>query len=286
MNNQFYPLKHILLFIFLTSILFRPGCGMVTASGNEADRASGQVAEHESGEATGRASGHPAETAGEHDGVHGQFSHDQLKRGERLFYGLIPLGDGAESCASCHNTMELDTLNWYPSAYDIALTSHEQTLEEWIPAILSPSGGMMPEVHLDYDLSEDDLQLIKSQDFESEIMVEYKKDLNASKAITEVRERKEAKKAEAERIRQSMISKRQTMLRNITMVFHQMTQTFVCVSDDSIFIKQADIETFSDDEFRTKYVELENAVKAKQSVKEAPKTLQESPSKPTPQTSS
>ncbi|MEE9461408.1 MAG: hypothetical protein V3V53_06235 [Bacteroidales bacterium] len=90
------------------------------------------------------------------------ISHNQLKRGERLFYGLIPMGEGAISCASCHNTRELDTLNWNPSVYDIALTSHEKSLEEFTTVLLSPSGQMMSQVHQHYDLSEDDLVLIKA----------------------------------------------------------------------------------------------------------------------------
>lgn len=96
------------------------------------------------------------------DSIHGEFTHDQLKRGVRLFYGLIPLGEEAKSCADCHNTRELDTLNWNPSAYDISITSHEKSLEEFIAVILSPSGLKMSEVHRNYDLSEDDLQLIKA----------------------------------------------------------------------------------------------------------------------------
>ncbi len=95
--------------------------------------------------------------AGEH-----AYSHDQLKRGERLFYGLIPLGEGATGCASCHNIRELDTLNWYPSAYDIAVTSLEQSMEEFTAVLLSPSGQIMSRVHQHYDLSEDDLVLIKA----------------------------------------------------------------------------------------------------------------------------
>lgn len=97
------------------------------------------------------------------DSVDGHdITHFQLKRGERLFYGLIPMGEGAIGCVSCHNTHELDTLNWYPSAYDIAINSHEQSLEEFTAVLLSPSGQMMSQVHQHYDLSEDDLVLIKA----------------------------------------------------------------------------------------------------------------------------
>jgi len=106
------------------------------------------------------ASDEPGGQADAHDGH--AISHDKLKRGERLFYGLIPLGQGAQACASCHNTHELDTLNWYPSAYDISITSHEQSLEEFTTVLLSPSGQMMSQVHQHYDLSEDDLILIKA----------------------------------------------------------------------------------------------------------------------------
>ncbi|MFC2081377.1 cytochrome c3 family protein, partial [Bacteroidota bacterium] len=88
--------------------------------------------------------------------------HNQLKRGERLFYGLIPMGKDALSCAGCHNTRELDTLNWHPSAFDIAITSHEKSLGEFTSLILSPVGQKMSEVHRNYELSEDDLALIKA----------------------------------------------------------------------------------------------------------------------------
>jgi hypothetical protein len=106
------------------------------------------------------ASDDPDDHSSTHDGQ--AISNNQLKRGERLFYGLIPMGEGAIGCASCHNTKELDTLNWNPSAYDIAITSHEKTIEEFTAVLLSPAGQMMSEVHQRYDLSEDDLVLIKA----------------------------------------------------------------------------------------------------------------------------
>ena len=106
------------------------------------------------------ASDDPDDHSSSHDS--NAITHDQLKRGERLFYGLIPMGEGAVSCASCHNTHELDTLNWNPSAYDIAVTSHEKSIEEFTAVLLSPSDQMMSQVHQHYDLSEDDLVLIKA----------------------------------------------------------------------------------------------------------------------------
>ena len=47
----------------------------------------------------------------------------------------------------------------------------------------------------------DELSLIDTQDFKAEILVEYKKTLNAARAIADVRNRKEAEAREAERLK-------------------------------------------------------------------------------------
>ena len=47
----------------------------------------------------------------------------------------------------------------------------------------------------------DELALIDTQDFKAEILVEYKKTLNAARAIADVRNRKEAESREAERLK-------------------------------------------------------------------------------------
>ena len=43
-----------------------------------------------------------------------------LMRGERLFYGLIDDKFEERACADCHNTVEIDTFNWNPNAWEIA----------------------------------------------------------------------------------------------------------------------------------------------------------------------
>jgi len=132
MNNQFYLPKISLVFLFLFAVAGWIFC----------------------------ADDHPEDQ--DATGIHHEFSHNQLKRGERLFYGLIPLGENAKACANCHNTRVLDTLSWNPSAYDLAITSHEKSLEEFISVVLTPVAEKMSEVHRNYDLPEDDLQLIKA----------------------------------------------------------------------------------------------------------------------------
>jgi hypothetical protein len=49
------------------------------------------------------------------------YSKNDLRKGERLFKGLIPFASGAHDCASCHYTSRTDTLNWNPSAHDLAM---------------------------------------------------------------------------------------------------------------------------------------------------------------------
>ncbi len=54
---------------------------------------------------------------GEHDDAH---YAEGLRRGERLFYGLIEGKFESKACADCHNTVEIDTFNWNPNAWEIA----------------------------------------------------------------------------------------------------------------------------------------------------------------------
>lgn len=118
----------------------------------------------------------------------------------------------------------------------------------------------------------DDVLLINVQENPSEIFVEYKKTLNASKAITAVSERKAAEKLQAERIKQAETQRRQTLLRGLSMVSHEMTKTFNWIQDENIFISNSDIENLSKDDFQIKFVYLESITKI---VKPAPELLEQ-----------
>lgn len=54
------------------------------------------------------------------------YSRTDLRKGERLFKGLMPFQSGMHDCASCHYTKRTDTLNWNPSAHDLAVLWREQ----------------------------------------------------------------------------------------------------------------------------------------------------------------
>jgi hypothetical protein len=94
----------------------------------------------------------------EHDS---HSSREGLMRGERLFYGLIDGKFDSKACANCHNTIEIDTFNWNPNAWEIANQYKERSLEEFQKAVLNPSGETMSRMHQTFHLNESDVEHIK-----------------------------------------------------------------------------------------------------------------------------
>jgi len=94
----------------------------------------------------------------EHDS---HSSVEGLMRGERLFYGLIDGKFESKACADCHNTVEIDTFNWNPNAWEISHQYKERSLEEFQRAVLNPTGTTMSKMHLTFHLNESDVELIK-----------------------------------------------------------------------------------------------------------------------------
>jgi hypothetical protein len=88
-------------------------------------------------------------------------SSEGLMRGERLFYGLIDGKFDTKACADCHNTVEIDTFNWNPSAFEVALEYQTRSLEEFQKAVLNPVGETMGEMHRTFHLDDSDVEAIK-----------------------------------------------------------------------------------------------------------------------------
>lgn len=84
-----------------------------------------------------------------------------LMRGERLFYGLIDGKFESRACADCHNTVEIDTFNWNPNAWEIAHLYKDRSLEEFQKAVLNPTGQTMSEMHKTFKLNESDVEMLK-----------------------------------------------------------------------------------------------------------------------------
>lgn len=154
---------------------------------------------------------------------------------------------------------KIDFLKFEQLGIEINLSTTEKAYKEQVHAFISRVT--------------DDLVLINSLDFAAEMLTEYKSNgLNASGAISKVKTRKEAEKLEAERIKQVETDRREKMLRDLTMVFHSLTNSFNYVGDDSIFITKSEINGLSKEEFTKLFVEIEAKIKAK---------IEESKPKPT-----
>jgi len=82
-------------------------------------------------------------------------------RGERLFYGLIDGKFETKACADCHNTVEIDTFNWNPNAWEIAHKFKQKSLEEFQKVVLNPTSKTMSMMHQTFSLNESDVELIK-----------------------------------------------------------------------------------------------------------------------------
>lgn len=90
------------------------------------------------------------------------FSAEELIRGERLFFGLVYLGNKSVNCAGCHNTRVSDTLNWNPDALEISEKYLSKSARDLSKVLLKPVGQKMALVHKGIQLTPEDIMLIKA----------------------------------------------------------------------------------------------------------------------------
>lgn len=88
-------------------------------------------------------------------------SHEDIKRGERYFKGLLPFNREYSSCVSCHNLVPSDTLNWNPSAMDIAMKYAEKDFGSFQAVVMNPTGIKMEASHQNFNIPEEDLKTVK-----------------------------------------------------------------------------------------------------------------------------
>jgi hypothetical protein len=84
-----------------------------------------------------------------------------IKRGERLFDGLTYNYNAPFACSDCHYTRYIDTLNWNPSGLDIAHLYKDKNASDLISVLREPTGKILPEVHKNIGLSDEEIVLIK-----------------------------------------------------------------------------------------------------------------------------
>jgi len=93
--------------------------------------------------------------------IDGGFSDDEVKRGKRFFMGLLPFEREHESCVSCHYLTTPDTMNWNPSAMDIALKYAQLDSATFRNSVMEPTGAVMSASHQNFDIGDEDLQMVK-----------------------------------------------------------------------------------------------------------------------------
>jgi len=87
---------------------------------------------------------------------------ESIKRGERFFMGLLPKDRKFDACVSCHVlTTHSDTLNWNPSAIDIAKKFAGKDYSDFQAAVMQPNGKKMEASHKNFNIEDADLQKVK-----------------------------------------------------------------------------------------------------------------------------
>ena len=88
-------------------------------------------------------------------------SHADIQRGERFFKGLLPTNRKFESCVSCHNIAKSDTMDWNPSAMDIATKYADKDFAAFQSVVMQPSGMKIEASHKNFEIDENDLKTVK-----------------------------------------------------------------------------------------------------------------------------
>lgn len=107
----------------------------------------------------------------------------------------------------------------------------------------------------------ENIDLINTEKYAAETIVEFKRSLNASQSIRIVRDRKYSEIQESEKLKFQRTSKRTNDLRSLLFTYHDLTKTYNWINDENVMIKHSDVENLSDDEWTKRYVELESNVK-------------------------
>jgi len=92
---------------------------------------------------------------------HDKHNSNDLKMGERLYFGLILTDDNTINCASCHNTAAIDTFNWNPSVLQIALSTQYMDSAAFANTLLNPVTKRISEAHENIQLNAEQIVLIR-----------------------------------------------------------------------------------------------------------------------------
>ena len=106
-----------------------------------------------------------------------------------------------------------------------------------------------------------DVDLIEMQQYKAEMLVEYKKDLNISRAIREVADRKEAEKKEIERQEQQEADRRAKVLAyECNMLHREFVKAYVNIIDETIAVPFDFLRTASKEDFAARVSEIKTVI--------------------------
>jgi len=145
----------------------------------------------------------------------------------------------------CKTLYKNDWLDWERLGIDVKLSIAEKAYKKEIMDRLK-------------DVN-DAIVMINTHQYAAEILVEYKKTLNANNAITLVMQRKEAEMAEQERI-----IYRRTINRTARLMSIGVKQANGVFEYDGSFISSNDVETLSDIDFEKHYLEFKSIIAVSQ----------------------
>lgn len=111
------------------------------------------------------------------------------------------------------------------------------------------------------DKVNNELALIETTEYQTEILTEYKKSLNVSEAIISVKTRKADEAAEDKRILLRRNNARKQKLSSLGLAYKDFTQSFEYNED--IYITIENVESLKDDEFSDAVIGIEEAIRLK-----------------------
>jgi cytochrome c551/c552 len=85
-----------------------------------------------------------------------RITDEEINKGKELFEGEIPFTNNIPACVSCHNTIKIDTLNWNPSARDIAMSFSNENYIEMSDILVNPISDKMKEVFKEGKMTDDE----------------------------------------------------------------------------------------------------------------------------------
>ena len=106
----------------------------------------------------------------------------------------------------------------------------------------------------------DDLILIKTQEFEVEIMVEYKQTLNVSASIKTIKDRKENERIEAEKVKQQEYLRRSKKLEFVGLIANPETKTYNF--NPETYVVWDSVKDLSKEEFENTVIQFDTKIKS------------------------